>query len=245
MKKKLSVVLPTFNEAENIQKVLKEAISVLKGLQYDWEILVVDNASHDDTKQKILPFLDKYKNIKAIFHSSNLGYGASTETGLKAAKGDIIIVMDSDGQHTAKDIPKFIEKINNGYGLAVGWKINRQDPFLRVFLSNVYNLLFRIIFGIGLHDVDCGYKAYDQKLAKSIKLEYTTVPNGTEICAKAASMGCRIAEIKVHHFPRKKGKSIYHPYHLAKTVFKTFLSLITLRLHLLREKNRMPAHQTS
>ena len=238
MKKKLSVVLPTYNEAENIQKVLKEVISVLKALPYGWEILVVDNASKDNTKQKVIPFLKKYKNIKSIFHPRNLGYGASTKTGLHAAKGDIIIVMDSDGQHTAKDIPKFISSINSGYGLVVGWKKNRQDPFLRILLSNVYNMLFRTIFGIELHDVDCGYKAYSKRLAKSITLEYTTVPNGTEICAKASAMGYRISEIEVHHFPRKKGKSIYGPYHLAKTVLRTFLSLITLRLQLSGCKKR-------
>jgi glycosyltransferase involved in cell wall biosynthesis len=236
MKKKLSLVLPTYNEAENIQKVLKEAVSAFRSLPYEWEILVVDNASQDSTRQKVAQFTEKYGSIKAIFHPRNLGYGASTKTGLHAAKGDIIIVMDSDGQHTAKDISRFISKINEGYGLVVGWKKKRKDPFLRVLLSNVYNMLFRLIFGIRLHDVDCGYKAYDKSLAKGIKLEYTTVPNGTEICAKAAAMGYRIAEIEVHHFPRKKGKSIYSPYHLAKTVLRTFLSLIALKVQLSRAK---------
>lgn len=97
-------------------------------------------------------------------------------------------------------------------------------------------MLFSVIFTIQLHDVDSGFKAYDKKLAKSIKLTYTDVPNGTEICAKTIAMGYKIAEIPIHHFPRKKGKSIYNPYHLAKTVLKTFLSLITLRLQLLKNK---------
>ena len=141
MKKKLSVVLPTYNEAENIQKVLQSTMSFLKSLPYDWEIWIVDNASSDNTKQKVIPFLKKYRNIKAVFRKVNLGYGASTITGLQKAQGDVIIVMDSDGQHTAEDIKKFVEKTNNGYGLAVGWKKNRNDPFLRVLLSNVYNML--------------------------------------------------------------------------------------------------------
>jgi len=108
----------------------------------------------------------------------------------------------------------------------------RHDPFHRILLSKGYNLLFDLLFGLKLHDVDCGFRCFTREAAKKIKIEYEGVPVGPEIFAKAHKEGLRIAEVPVRHFPRPKGKSVFRPWKLPIQVLRTFWSLIQLKRQL-------------
>ena len=167
---KISVVFPAYNEEGNIKKTLDGAIDVLNREGYDWEILVIDNASTDRTGEIIDEYAKKHPNITVIHHEYNMGYTVSTRRGLKNAAGDIILTIDSDGQHTVEDIPSFVEKIKQGYDVVIGWKENRKDSFFRNFLSKIYNAFFNLLFNTNFHEMDCGFKAFTKEAARNIKI---------------------------------------------------------------------------
>ncbi|MBW3015150.1 glycosyltransferase family 2 protein [Candidatus Woesearchaeota archaeon] len=225
----LSIVFPTYNEEANIQNTVSEALEVLSRTNYDYDILIVDNHSTDSTPEIINQLAQEQEKVSVIHHPQNLGYAASTRTALKNAKGELIFIIDSDGQHTASDIPKFVEKAQLGYGLIVGWKKPRHDPVARIILAKGYNFLFRRFFKLSLHDVDCGFKAYKKDLARKLKVELTDVPVGPEVVARAKALGYPITEVKIKHFPRKGGASIFSPKKLTITVYRVFKSLFQLK----------------
>lgn len=232
MKKSVTICFPTHNESGNIRKVLTECIRVMSGTGVKWTILAIDNCSTDGTQKILQEFSKRYRNIRYIEHERNIGYAGSTRTALKNATGDIIFIIDSDGQQTAKDIPAFIAKINEGYDAVVGWKIVRHDPPFRILLSKVYNLIFNILFWTSFHDIDCGFRALTKKAAKTITIEAMGVPVGAELFAKAKKNKLKIAELPVKHFPRKSGKSVFKPWKIPLDVMKIFISLIRLRIKL-------------
>jgi len=229
---KISVGLPAFNEEGNIGSVVDECVEVLENIGKDYEILVVDDGSSDNTPSIVKERARKNHKIKLITHDRNRGYAAGTRTCLENSTGDVIFVIDTDRQHTMKDIPLFLDKINEGYGAVVGWKKKRNDPFTRILMSKVYNLVFRILFKSNLHDVDCGFRCFTKESASKIKIEMEGVPVGPEIFAKAHNYGIKIAEIPIRHFPRRSGKSMFRPLKMPMMVFTTLKNLIKLRSEL-------------
>jgi dolichol-phosphate mannosyltransferase len=208
---------------------------VLRTIGNDYEILVVNDGSSDNTAGIVKEYALKNKRIKLINHDKNRGYAAATRTCLENLNGDVIFIIDSDGQHTMKDIPFFLDKINDGYDAVVGWKKKRNDPFVRVAMSKIYNILFRILFKSKLHDVDCGFRCFTKESARKIKIEIEGVPVGPEIFAKAQKYGVKIAEIPIRHFPRKAGKSIFRPHKMPVMLFTTVKNLMKLRRELKNE----------
>src|SRR3989344_2726074 len=166
IKQSVTICFPTYNEQGNIHAVIDECINMMRALPYTWDILVVDNCSTDDTLKIVDGFSRTHKNIGYIKHKENRGYARSTRTAFENAKGEIIFVIDSDGQQTAKDIPKFIDKINEGYDIVVGWKVHRKDSAFRIIISKVYNIIFNLLFNTKYHDVDCGFRALTQEAAR-------------------------------------------------------------------------------
>lgn len=234
----LSIVFPAYNEEGNILNTVSNALKSLPCLGYKYDILIVDNASTDKTPQIIDELAAKYESIKVIHHPQNLGYAASTRTGLKNASGDVIFIIDSDGQHTLEDIPKFVEKIQQGYGLVIGWKKPRHDPLYRLLLASGYNFFFRLMFNVPFHDIDCGFKAYTKDLAYKITIELTNVPVGPEIIIKTKYLGYKIAELPVKHFPRKKGTSEFSAFKTLTVIHKVFKSFLFLKKK--RTKGALP-----
>ncbi len=229
---KISVCFPAYNEEENIGYTLEETTNVMEKIHEPWEIIVVNDGSTDGTQDRVAEFIKKFKNIKLVNHPKNLGYAVATQSCFNKSTGDFIFVIDSDRQHDMSDIPKFIEKINDGYDIVVGWKIKRNDPPLRILMSKVYNLLFSLIFKYRLHDVDCGFRCLTKEAVGKIKIEYRNVPVGPEIFAKAIKYGMSIAEIPVIHKKRIKGKSIYRPWKIPYVVLKVVFSLLKLKFKL-------------
>ncbi len=202
----LSFVIPVKNEAESIPQLTKEIASVCKRLTKSYEIFFIDDGSTDTSFKVIKTLAAKNKAIHCLRLRSNFGKATALSEGFKHAKGDIIFTMDGDLQDNPIEIPNFLKKLNEGYDLVNGWKKVRRDPISKTLPSKVINTSVRILTGLTLHDINCGYKAYTKTVAKSLNLYgdlYRFIP------ILVQKQGFKIAEIPVKHRERTSGKSKY------------------------------------
>ncbi len=221
----VSVCFPAFNEEKNIGFTIQEAIAVMSRQNYTYEIVIVNDGSKDRTEFIVKDWESKNQNVRLINHPQNQGYAITTRTCLQQAKGNLIFVIDSDRQHDLNDTVKFLEVMNQGYDLAVGWKKNRQDAFKRVLLAKGYNFIFRRMFGSSLHDVDCGFRCLSKAAAKNIQIGYEEVPVGPEIFARALKQNMKIAEIIVNHYPPVQKSTLKINPHKIIKILKGFYQL--------------------
>lgn len=218
---KLSVVVPLYNEEENIEQLYLELKSVLNKIN-SYEILFIDDGSTDSTFKKLEKIYKKDRRVKIIKFRKNFGQTAGLEEGIKKSKGDIIITMDGDLQNDPKDIPKMLAKINEGYDIVSGWRKNRKDRIGKKVTSKIQNWLIRKLTGAKIHDSGCTLKAYRREVFNNINLYgqmHRYVPS------ILASHGYKIFEIVVNHRERKKGKSKYG----LVRVFNGFLDLLYVK----------------
>jgi glycosyltransferase involved in cell wall biosynthesis len=220
----LSIIIPVFNEEDNLELLHQQLIDTLSSINVNYEIIYVDDGSVDQSFEKILQIADKYeKHVKGIQLSRNYGQTAAISAGIDYALGDAIVLMDADLQNDPADIPMIIEKLREGHELVSGWRVNRQDPWLtRRVPSKIANYLISKITGVHLHDYGCTLKAYHRKVLNGFRLYgemHRFLP------AYAAQVGARIVEVPVNHHPRRFGKSKYG---LDRT-FKVILDLLTVK----------------
>ncbi len=205
--KSLSVVIPVYNEEENIPKLYEELKEVLERLPYDYEIIFVDDGSTDRTPQILEELAKKDPRVKVVRFRRNYGQTAAMYAGFQYASGDVVITMDGDLQNDPHDIPKLLEKINEGYDIVSGWRKDRKDPFLsRILPSKIANWIISKVTGVHLHDYGCTLKAYRKEVAKNFRL-YGDMHRFLPAVAK--SFGAKITEVVVNHRPRLYGKSKY------------------------------------
>lgn len=218
----LSIVIPIYNEEENIKELYAKLSAILPAITENFEIIFVDDGSTDNSFNILKEINMEDKKVKAIKFRRNFGKSIALNTAFKHAKGNIIITMDGDLQDDPDEIPRFIEKIGKGYDLVVGWKYHRNDPITKTVPSKFFNWLTCMLTGVNLHDFNCGFKAYKKEVVDSISL-YGEMHR--YIPALAAWHGFKITEIKVKHHPRKYGKSKYG----FSRLLKGFLDLITVK----------------
>ncbi len=202
----LSVIIPVYNEEENVEPLIHEITRVLEPMAKSYEIVVVDDGSKDGTFSVLSRLCDR-RELKVVRLKRNFGQTAAMAAGLAHAEGEIMVMMDGDGQNNPADIPALLAKLDEGYDLVVGWRYNRKDPFLsRRVPSVVANRFISSTTQVKLHDYGCTLKAMRKDLAKDLRLYgemHRFIP------AIAYDRGARIAELKVHHRPRLHGKSKY------------------------------------
>jgi len=219
----LSVIVPVYNEEQNVEPLLRETGSVLKPLGKKYEIIVVDDGSTDGTYPILHRLHKEDPRIKVLRLRRNFGQTAAVAAGLDYAGGEVIVAMDGDGQNDPKDIPALLSKLEQGFDLVSGWRSPRRDPFwTRRLPSHVANGLISWITRVKLHDYGCTLKAIRRELAKDLRLYgemHRFIP------AIAYERGARLAEIKVRHRPRQWGKSKYG---IART-FRVVLDLLTVK----------------
>ncbi len=219
----LSVVVPVCNERENLSSLFDELVRTLESTGLRWEILFVDDGSVDFSAEVIRDLCDRETRCSLIRFRRNFGQTAALAAGLNAARGNIVVTMDADGQNDPTDIPRLLSKIDEGYDLVNGWRRDRRDPFLnRRLPSQIANRLIALITGIRLHDFGCALKAMRLEIARDLKLYgemHRFIP------AIAAQLGARVVEIPVGHRPRSSGRSKYG---ISRT-FRVIVDLITIK----------------
>ncbi len=203
----LSIVIPIYNERENIPKLYEELKEVLDKLNKSYEIIFVDDGSTDGSYEILKELAQKDSRVKVIKFRRNYGQTAAMYAGFQYAEGEVIITMDGDLQNDPKDIPKLLEKIEEGYDIVSGWRKNRKDNFLtRTLPSKIANWLISKVTGVELHDYGCTLKAYRKEVAKNYRL-YGDMHRFLPAVAKG--FGAKVTEIVVNHRPRLYGKSKY------------------------------------
>ncbi len=220
---KISVVIPVYNEEKSIPELYYELSSVLETLGKPYEIIFVDDGSTDNSFALMDDIHSRNKNIKIIRFRRNFGQSSAILAGFDHAEGDVIITMDADLQNDPTDIPRLLNKINEGYDVVSGWRADRKDPFLSKKLpSKLSNWLARKLTGVNIHDFGCTLKAYRGRTLRNIEL-YGEMHR--YIPALIVRKGFRVTEIKVNHNPRKFGETKYGTLRL----FHGFLDLINIR----------------
>lgn len=217
----LSFVIPIKNEEESIHELTNEIIKECNALNKNYEIIFVDDGSTDKSSSIITTLHDKNEKIKIIKHKRNFGKSQALTTGFLQAKGDIVFSLDGDLQDNPKEISKFLNKINEGYDLVVGWKKIRHDSILITLPSKIGNYFISRITGLNVHDLNCGFKAYKKEVIKNLHIYgelYRFIP------ILANQKGYKIAEVPIQHRPRKYGKSKYGFFKVIKVV----IDLITV-----------------
>jgi len=204
--RELSVVIPVYNEGENLNSLYSQLKSVLENLGKAYEIILVDDGSTDDSFLIMERLHGEDHNVKVIQLRRNFGKAVALSAGFTWVQGKIIITMDADLQDDAREIPNFIKKLNEGYDLVSGWRFKRRDPVSRTFPSRLFNSLTATLTGVKVHDFNCGFKAYRKEVIESLDL-YGELHR--YIPALAHWKGFNVGEIKVEHHPRAHGKSKY------------------------------------
>ena len=220
----LSVIIPVYNEEENIPILYKNLSNVLRNLKRDHEIVFVDDGSSDKSFEQLKKIADEDKNIRIIRFSRNFGQTAAISAGFKHSIGEVIVLMDADLQNDPEDIPLLLEKMEQGYDVVSGWRKKRQDKFFsRILPSWFANKMISFITGVKLHDYGCTLKAYKREVIKDINLYgemHRFIPAYTVM-----THGAKIAELSVRHHPRLRGKSKYG---LSRTI-KVILDLLVVK----------------
>ena len=229
----LSVIIPIFNEKDNIAILSKKIAQTLKNFNY--EVIFINDGSTDGSKKVLVDSIKTYKNYNLVNFKKNYGQTAAIQAGFDLSKGKIIIALDGDLQNDPADIPKLIEKINSGYDVVSGWRKNRKDSnILRILPSKIANFIISKISGVKLHDYGCTLKAYKKEVVEDINL-YGEMHRFIPIYASWE--GAKVTEIEVNHFKRHAGQSKYGISRVPKVildliVIKFFDSLISRPIHL-------------
>lgn len=222
----LSIVVPLYNEGENVRRFYERLKPPLDKLGYTYELILVDDGSADTTFDALRNICAKDPAARAIRFRRNFGQTAAMAAGIDHARGSIIITMDGDLQNDPRDIPLLLDKIGEGYDIVSGWRADRKESFLtRRLPSMIANNLISIVCGCKLHDYGCTLKAYRHEVISKVGLYgelHRFIP------ALATGVGASIAEVKVRHFPRTRGTSKYG---LMRT-FRVFLDLFTVKFFL-------------
>jgi glycosyltransferase involved in cell wall biosynthesis len=218
-----SVVVPFYNEQENITPLYMKLTEVMDALGEPYELVFVDDGSHDGTFTMLSGIYQHDPSVSLVRLRRNFGQTAGLAAGFDFARGDIIISMDGDLQHDPQDIPRFLEKIEEGYDLVSGWRRERRDHWLmRQVPSRVANWMMAKLSGIELHDFGTTFKAYRREIIQEIQLYgelHRLIP------ALAGSIGAKMAEIPIANLERKSGKSNYG---IGRTI-RVFLDLIMVK----------------
>ena len=221
IKKDLSLVIPVYNESGNLLELYERILKVLETLNKDYEIIFINDGSQDDSLDVLKNIQKNNERIVIINFRRNFGQTAAFAAGFDHASGDMIVTMDSDLENSPEDIPKLLTRIEEGYDLVSGWRINRKDSYwLRIFPSKIANFIISFICGIKLHDYGCSLKAYKSEILQNIKLYgemHRFIP------ALASIMGISAVEIPVEHVKRTKGKSNYTILRFVKVILDLIL----------------------
>ncbi|HEY1456586.1 MAG TPA: glycosyltransferase family 2 protein [Candidatus Dormibacteraeota bacterium] len=220
---RLSVIVLVYNEVESIGPLHEELMGVLEALDFSFEVVYVDDGSRDGGTEKLGELASRDARVRVVSFRRNFGQTAAVQAGIDHSRGDILIFMDGDLQNDPHDIPRLLEKIDEGHEVVSGWRKDRHDARSRVLPSQIANWLIGRVTGVRLHDFGCTLKAYHRDVIQDVKL-YGEMHRFIPVYA--SWVGARITELPVNHRPRSYGKSKYS---LSRTS-RVLLDLMTVKL---------------
>lgn len=214
----LSLVLPAYDEEAGIVDAVLEADRALAGLAVEHEVLVVDDGSRDSTAARVGERFAGRGTVRLLRHAENRGYGAALRTGFTAARFELVAFTDADRQFYVEDLALLLDAMG-GHDAACGYRIDRQDPWLRLVYSRGYNRLVRHLLGVPTRDCDCALKLFHRRVLEGLTIETDGFMVNAEILAKLRAGGASIAEVGVRHRSREAGESTVSFLHAFPVLF--------------------------
>ena len=231
----LSVFFPAYNDAPTLPKLLNRTFEVLERNVADYEVIVVNDGSADNTAQVLEELCAQYgPALRIVTHPVNRGYGGALRSGFAAARKEFVFYTDSDAQYDPGELPLLLGRMTPRTGLVNGYKLERHDPRHRIWIGNVYNFWARLLFRIRIRDIDCDYRLIRRALLDKLQLTSTSGTICVELVRKLELSGCEVAEVGVHHYPRLHGRSQFFRTRALAVTFWQLLRL-WLKLVLLRK----------
>ncbi len=203
---RVSVVVPAYNEAENLPTLIGEIGAALDPAGIDYEILVVDDGSTDDTRRVLEGLRAENPRLRLICFECNCGQSAGLDAGFRAARAGVIVTLDADLQNDPADIPRLLDALGD-HGAVVGWRANRKDPWTKKLTSRFANRIRRLATGDDTHDTGCSLKAFRREALERVKL-FTGMHRFLATLVKME--GYTVTEVVVNHRPRRFGRSKYN-----------------------------------
>jgi glycosyltransferase involved in cell wall biosynthesis len=200
----LSIVVPLLNEEATLEQLYAEIEAALATTGVEWEVVFVDDGSTDGSYRELVRLHGAHLNVRVVRLRRNFGKAAALAAGIEVAAGDVVVTMDADLQDDPAEIPNLLAKLDEGFDVVSGWKCDRHDPFVRRFVSRIYNSATRLVTGVKLHDMNCGLKAYRAEVFEHVHLygeRHRFVP------VLAHHLGFSVTELPVNHRPRTNGDS--------------------------------------
>ncbi len=232
--KSITVAMPAYNEVENIEAMVEDVIQMMDSLADDYEVIVVDDGSHDGTAQVVRSLEQRYPQVRLVQHEVNQGYGAAVFSGLTSASKELVFFTDSDRQFDLREIEKLLDVVDEG-DLVVGYRTPRRDPFMRKLNGWGWSLLVTLLFGYAARDIDCAFKLMRREIIERIKDKVAArgATFSAEFLVRARRAGFRICEVPIHgHRPRVAGSPTgARP----DVIIRAFKELVRFRIALWRE----------
>jgi glycosyltransferase involved in cell wall biosynthesis len=214
----LSVILPAYNEEENIALAVARGVEVLPQLAEEWEVIVVDDGSRDRTGAIVADLVAAhYPRVRLLQHPVNQGYGAALRTGFLRARYELVFYTDADNQFDIGEL-RYVLPMMGDVDVVVGFRVYRYDTPIRVAMSAAYNRLIRVLFRLRVRDVDCSFKVLRREVVDKITIETDNFFVDTELVAKARKWNFRLAEKGVRHYPRTAGETTVRPSDIPRTL---------------------------
>ena len=239
MQQSLTVFFPAYNDAPTIPGLVARAFQVLESRAQDYEVIVINDGSQDDTGKVLQALAAQYgPHLKIVTHEVNLGYGQALRSGFAAATKDLVFYTDGDGQYDVGELPMLLECLTPSTGLVNGYKLERNDPWHRIWIGNAYNAFAKALFRVRLRDIDCDFRLIRREVLEDLQLTSTSGTICVELVARIEKTGCGIKEVGVHHYPRLHGKSQFFR---LRSLAGTFSQLLNLWVRLFIFVQQQPA----
>jgi glycosyltransferase involved in cell wall biosynthesis len=229
----ISAFFPCYNDSKTIAGLVRGVEAALRSLTDDYEVIVVDDGSRDDSRDVVRGLMAEVPNLRLVEHEKNMGYGGALRTGFRSATKDYVFYTDGDGQYDPSEIDVLVAAMGPGVDVVNGYKISRQDPWYRHLVGGAYQNVTRVMFAFPIRDVDCDFRLLRRAVFDRMTLESNDGAICIELVRKLKDSGCGMVEVPVHHFPRAYGSSqFFKPKRIARAlvgVARWYVKLVLLR----------------
>ena len=222
----LSIFFPAYNDAGTIASLVISSVKIAATLTDDYEVIVIDDGSQDDTP-KILDELARIypDRVRIVHHETNRGYGGALRSGFAAARKDFVFYTDGDAQYDPSEMTLLWNKMSDDVDWVNGWKISRSDPLHRIIIGRIYHHVVKLLFGLKVRDVDCDFRLMRRRIFEVVRLEKDSGVICLEMMKKFQDAGFRVAEHPVHHYHRAHGQSQFFNY---PRIYQTVIDVMKL-----------------
>jgi glycosyltransferase involved in cell wall biosynthesis len=225
----LTMFFPAYNDAGTIASLVIQAQEAIRHLTPDFEVLVINDGSRDQTAQIADELARTYPNVRVIHHVGNRGYGGALRTGFASATKELIAYTDGDGQYDPSEIATLWARLGPDADVVTSYKISRSDPLHRILIGRIYHYTVKLLFALRVRDVDCDFRLMRREVFDRVKLDRDSGVICLELMRKIQDAGLRVVEVPVHHYHRSYGRSQFFNF---RRVFRTGIDVLKLWIEL-------------